>query len=377
MSKKEVCPRVAHWALQLKEFNYSVEHRSGASMRHADALSCYPVECLILQRTEDALVAQIKRAQAEDPDVQRIIKSAGNRDNQEFVLSDGVLYKRVKGDFLLVVPRSMQSEVILQERSHFGWRNTEYQIRAKYWLLDLRPKVQQIVGNSIRCLLAERKQGKAEDFLQPRAKEDRPLETYHLDHLGSIPSTKKGYCHILVVIDAFTKFVWLYPTKSTTTGEVITRLSKQAVIFGNPPRVITDRGTAFSSHAFREYCEAENIEHLMITAGVPRANGQVERINRSIISIFTKLSLQNPTEWFKHLNGVQQAINSSYNRSVGMTPFELLIRRNMRLKNDLKLRELLKEATVEAFHQERSELRRRAKEKHLEDLRGKPEDLQP
>lgn len=103
----------------------------------------------------------------------------------------------------------------------------------------------------------------------------------------------------------------------------------------------------------------------MITTGVPRANGQVERINRSIISILTKLSLQNPAEWFKHVNRVQQAINSSYSRSIGMTPFELLIGRNMRLKDDLKLRELLKEATIETFHQERSRLRRKAKENIL------------
>lgn len=284
-----------------------------------------------------------------------------------FALLNGILYKRVEGDLLLVVPKSMQSEVILQvhERSHFGWRNTEYQIRAEYWFPELRAKVQRAVGNCIRCLLAERKQGRAEGFLRPLPKEDRPLETYHLDHLGPIPSTKKGYGHVLVVIDAFTKFVWLYPTKSTATGEVITRLSRQAAIFGNPRRIITDRGTAFSSHAFREYCETEDIEHVLITTGVPRANGQVERINRSIISILTKLSLQNPAEWFKHLNRVQQAINSSYCRSVGTTPFELLIGRNMQLKDDLKLRELLKEATIETFHQERSELRHKAKENIL------------
>lgn len=367
MSKKDACPRVAHWALRLEEFDYSVEYRSGTLMRHADALSRNPIECLTLRGTEDALMAQVQHAQAEDPDVQQIMKAIEEHGNQDFALLDGILYKRAEGDLLLVVPKSMQSEVILQvhERSHFGWRNTEYQIRAEYWFPELRAKVQRAVGNCIRCLLAERKQGRAEGFLRPLPKEDRPLETYHLDHLGPIPSTKKGYGHVLVVIDAFTKFVWLYPTKSTTTGEVITRLSRQAAIFGNPRRIITDRGTAFSSHAFREYCETEDIEHVLITTGVPRANGQVERINRSIISILTKLSLQNPAEWFKHLNRVQQAINSSYCRSVGTTPFELLIGRNMQLKDDLKLRELLKEATIETFHQERSELRHKAKENIL------------
>lgn len=67
--------------------------------------------------------------------MQRIIKSVIDHSDQEYVLSDGVLYKRIGSDLLLIVPRSMQSEVILQvhEQSHFGWRNTEYQIRAEYW----------------------------------------------------------------------------------------------------------------------------------------------------------------------------------------------------------------------------------------------------
>jgi len=33
-----------------------------------------------------------------------------------------------------------------------------------------------------------------------------PLDIYHLDYLGSIPSTKKSYAHLLVVIDLFSKF---------------------------------------------------------------------------------------------------------------------------------------------------------------------------
>lgn len=112
-----------------------------------------------------------------------------------------------------------------------------------------------------------------------------------MDYLGSIPSTKKGYAHILTVIDAIIKFVWLYPTRSTITDEVIARLNRKATIFGNPRRIITDRETAFSSHAFREYCATEDIEHVMITTGVPRTNDQVKQINRSIIAIITKLSL--------------------------------------------------------------------------------------
>lgn len=79
-------------------------------------------------------------------------------------------------------------------------------------------------------------------MLTPIDKAQEPLGTYHIDHVGPLTETKNKYNHILAVVDGFTKFLWLYPTRSTGTEEVIFRLSKQAAIFGNPRRIITDRG---------------------------------------------------------------------------------------------------------------------------------------
>lgn len=123
-------------------------------------------------------------------------------------------------------------------------------------------------------------------------------------------STNKNYKHILVVTDAFTKFVWIYPTKSTTSAEVIAKLEMQKAVFGSPSQIISDRGGAFTSTEFTDYCAKENITHHLITTGLPRANGQVERINQVIISVLAKLSLKHPAEWYKYTNEVQQTINS-------------------------------------------------------------------
>jgi len=60
---------------------------------------------------------------------------------------------------------------------------------------------------------------------------------------------------------------------------VISKLMQQSVVFGNPKRVILDRGTAFTSKDFDNYCKDQEIEHIAIVTGVPRGNGQVEHIN--------------------------------------------------------------------------------------------------
>ncbi|GFS81657.1 transposon Tf2-9 polyprotein [Trichonephila clavipes] len=97
--------------------------------------------------------------------------------------------------------------------------------------------------------------------------------------LRPLPSTNKNYNHILSIIDAFTKFLWLYPVKSTSSRDALEKLKQQDITFGNH-RIITDKGTVFTSKEFREYCENENIQHLSIT-GIPRRNGQIERIHSS------------------------------------------------------------------------------------------------
>lgn len=192
-------------------------------------------------------------------------------------------------------------------------------------------------------------------------KDEGPLDTFHVDHLGPMSSTNKNYRHILVIVDAFTKFTWLYPTKSTDSAEVVSRLKKQAAIFGNPRRIISDRGTAFTSHVFREFCEAERIQHTLIVTGVPRGNGQVERINRTLISVLTKLAIEKPEDWYKFVDLSQTCLNNTVSRSTGYSPFHLLIGVNMRTKDDHRIREMIEAETVELFQESRDELRNSAR----------------
>jgi len=196
-------------------------------------------------------------------------------------------------------------------------------------------------------------------------KEDFPLHTYHIDFLGSLDFTSKNYKHILAVIDSFTKFCWLYPTKSTAATEVITKLRGQSNVFGNPACILSDRGSAFLAQDFLQYCDDENIKVVKSTTGLPRVNGQVERLNVIIIPVLSKLSVDDPTKWYRHVHRGQQAINSTFSRIIDATPFELLIGVKMRNKDDQQLHELINNETIALFQDSRIELRLRAKSQIL------------
>lgn len=274
------------------------------------------------------------------------------------------MWKENEGYKTLVVPKRMEMEIIrfAHENGHFGVRKTYEILKREYYIQDARDKIMKFIRNCIPCILSNRKMGKQEGFLNPIDKGDVPLDTYHIDHLGPLASTKKSYNYLLVIVDAFTKFTWIYPTKTTRASEVIQKLEYQQQVFGNPRRIITDRGSAFTSEDFEGYCKNESIECIHITTGVPRGNGQVERINRVIISVLTKLSIDNPRDWYKHVKSLQIMLNSTFQRSIQMSPLELLTGVKMRRKEDPHLLDRIKEELAMTFNEERDERRKEAKE---------------
>ncbi|GFX65228.1 hypothetical protein TNCV_4821191 [Trichonephila clavipes] len=203
----------------------------------------------------------------------------------------------------------------------------------------------------------------------PVMMESIPLSTYHVDFIGPLPSTNKSYQHIFTVVDAFTKFTWLYPVKTVSAESAPRKLKQQQKTFGNPIRIISDRGSAFTSKLFNDYCDEENIQHLQIATGVPRGNGQVERIHRTLIPVLTKLSLDDSTKWYKYVDRLQRILNSTISRSTKWTPFELLVGIKMRNKEDILINDLLLEEMAKELLEQREFLRNDAK-KNIETLQS-------
>lgn len=136
-------------------------------------------------------------------------------------------------------------------------------------------------------------------------------------------------------------------------------------LFGNPSRIITDKGTSFTGGPFEEYCKDENIEVVHATTGVARGNGQVERIHGVIISVLSKLSIDDPEKWHQHTEKVQQFLNKTHSRAIDTSPFELLCGVPMRTKEDIQLKEMIEQEMIELFVAEREELRNQAKQQIL------------
>lgn len=88
----------------------------------------------------------------------------------------------------------------------------------------------------------------------------------------------------------------------------------------------------------------------------------MERVNRTLIPILTKLSAPNPGEWHKYLELCQKYLNATPHRSTGTTPFKLLFGTLMRIKENPKIKELIEEEWIKMLEESQDELRTEAKE---------------
>ncbi|GFS41054.1 transposon Tf2-9 polyprotein [Trichonephila inaurata madagascariensis] len=224
-------------------------------MKHVDALSRYPVMIIC----NDTLTSKLKKAQ--DDSIQTLKSLLEKQESEEFFERNGILYKYLNGRELIVTPKAMEAELIklIHENGHFSVAKTEEIVKQEFFIPNLTNVVKKVIVNCVPCILANKKTGKKEGFLNPISKVNIPLSTYHVDFIGPLPSTNKSYQHVLTVVDAFTKFTWLYPVKTVSAENALEKLKLQQKTFGNPVRIITDRGSAFTSKLFNDYCTVKKI----------------------------------------------------------------------------------------------------------------------
>ena len=87
----------------------------------------------------------------------------------------------------------------------------------------------------------------------------------------------------LVLIDAFSRWVELFPTKTTTALESTACIFQHIGRYGSPEVVHTDRGTAFHNELLSELLRVSGIEQSFTTAYSSKENDIVERANQEVL----------------------------------------------------------------------------------------------
>lgn len=179
--------------------------------------------------------------------------------------------------------------------------------------------------------------------MHPIEKVPTPFHTLHIDNLGPFVPSKNSNSFLFVVVDSFTKYVFIKPVKDTKTEHVIKVLEDIFYTFRNPNRIICDRGSCFTSNAFKEFCSEKKIKLIFNAVACPRANGQVERYNRTILkALSTQTHNLDERVWDSYVGVVQWGLNNTLHKSIGKTSSEVLFGAKMNSEIDSKFDDILK-----------------------------------
>ena len=87
---------------------------------------------------------------------------------------------------------------------------------------------------------------------------------------------------LLVLIDAYSKWIDVEVMQSITAAKTIERLRTNFAVHGLPRKIVTDNGPTFTSQDFKIFTERNSIKHITRAPYHPSSNGLAERAVRIV-----------------------------------------------------------------------------------------------
>ena len=167
-----------------------------------------------------------------------------------------------------------------------------------------------------------------------RARVVVPTKFYQFDS-DTVSMTKyekhnNGYKYILIAIDILSRYVWTHPLKSLTGREMVKALT--VVLNKRVKRLRTDSGSEYCNSQVETYLKSNSITHFR-TLNEKKANF-AERVIKTLKNKITKfMQFSKSFKWVDALPKITESYNSTYHRSIGMSPSKALQTDNASLWN--------------------------------------------
>lgn len=279
-------------------------------MTHANALSRSSLYCSLeilqvdITESDWILAAQLQDEQLAQIQTILLDKKTTSETKhyfREYLIKDNKIYRRLDKTHAWVVPRNTRIQICRlchDDAGHLSLEKTLERIKLNYWFAGMRRFVTKYINACLNCAYYKHTAGKKQCKLNTVDKMPVPFHTVHIDHVGPFETSKTQNKFLLVIVDAFTKLTIIEPVKSQKTCYVVKILTNLIYLFGVPNRIISDKGTAFTSQTFRMFCDNYGIKHVLNAVATPRANGQCERYNKTIVqALATMTAGRDPRDW--------------------------------------------------------------------------------
>ncbi len=223
---------------------------------------------------------------------------------------------------------------LYHDYAHVSAPKTQQLIQKNFWWPQMASDIQRWCDTCIVCATINQGKPGRTKLCRPEPPKG-PWELLQLDFIGPLPSAKGGYRYCLVIIDTFSKWVEAIPTRNNSANTVARVVANQILpLWGAPIQIESDQGTHFTGQVMKQICQMLNIKQRFHIPYRPQSSGMVERANRTIKESISKQVAQHKNQWIDALPTVLTILRATPSKATGISPFELMTGRVMKLPID-------------------------------------------
>lgn len=331
--------RIFNYAHFLSGFDYTVVFKRTTDHCNADCLSRFPTEQSRTNTVDEISLYQINQletllidykliaeATSEDEHLKPILNALqignsvepfGYHDN-ELSIQNGCILKGCR----VIVPKKLQGNVLRELHiGHLGMVKMKSLARSYCTWTNIDSDIENMVRTCTPCCMKQNQPAK--EIIHPWKTPDTPWERIHVDFAGPLNGQS-----FFIVVDSYSKWVEVVPTKNTTSEWCIKELRNIFKNFGLPNLLVSDNGSQFTSQVFENFLRENGIIHKKTAPYNPSSNGQAERFVQIIKNSLIAMNNEKGTmdlKLFRLLMQLRQVVNST-----GHSAYELMFNRQIR-----------------------------------------------
>jgi hypothetical protein len=150
-------------------------------------------------------------------------------------------------------------------------------LKETYWWYGLKRDVDTHVAICDVCQRVKAEHQRPAGLLQPLKVLEWKWEEIGMDFIVGVPHTRDGYDSVCVIVDMLTKVAQFIPVKTTYLGAQLAELymSRIVCLHGLPKKIVSDRGTQFTSRFWKRLHESMDTKLNFISAYHLKTDGQI------------------------------------------------------------------------------------------------------
>lgn len=163
-----------------------------------------------------------------------------------------------------------------------------------------------------------------------------PWERVHIDYAGPVAGTM-----LLIIVDAYSKWIEVKTTSSTTTTATIAIFDELFASYGEPTIIVSDNVgshncfSQFTAAEFESFLKESGVKYHKRTAPYhPATNSQAERCVQTVKDALNAISTTRST-LHSNINEFLRQYRKAPQATTGQPPAQLFLNRNIRTRIDL------------------------------------------